>query len=527
MSSAELKVQGNALFSAKNFQEADKKYTKAIQAGDEAADPKGLAVVYANRAACRLPLKRYMDAASDARKATRLDPTYAKGFARLATANAALGDYPESKEDWKRALAALPKSNLTPAQLLQKEQYQVELKAVTSSITKLQNQVIPISLPGGREPWVLAAEKLPALRIQRPVGGHHIYSSAWVIHGAYEEFMNGVNKMNQLRADGGMLGAVVDISNGVMRDSRVMRMTDPQFINKFNKQVFFEIQRYRPWTQDGPEVVIREALARQRSEGWNSVRPAVSMTIRGWIMKAFMEADLRHTYDVAIELYKCCLDVLRSLRESWIAIPLEDRGVVFEESFVFGIQHLYINAIMHSYDSNPSPKVLEELDKESDLLIREVDQALSHPRAQQPVENPGQVSSFYMYPRGTAYATKGFSCVKKSIVNPNDAKELCREAALAYIKAAACFPEDDEWRPWFLSTALKNMSPSQSFSLRETLAVMERIRVTAPKAKEIWEYSPFSAGGVWDTYKVIARQEQKLRDRIASGTLSMDAIYSN
>jgi len=83
MSSAELKAQGNALFSAKNFQEAENKYTKAIQAGDEAADPKGLAVMYANRAACRLSLERfvficgstivdrYMDAVSDARKVSR------------------------------------------------------------------------------------------------------------------------------------------------------------------------------------------------------------------------------------------------------------------------------------------------------------------------------------------------------------------------------------------------------------------------------------------------------------------------
>lgn len=86
MSSAELKAQGNALFSAKSFEEAGKKYTEAIQAGDEATDPKGLAVLYANRAACRLSLKRfecrciyeppftvdrYMDANDDAKKVSR------------------------------------------------------------------------------------------------------------------------------------------------------------------------------------------------------------------------------------------------------------------------------------------------------------------------------------------------------------------------------------------------------------------------------------------------------------------------
>ncbi len=58
VSSADLKAQGNALFAAKKYGQAEKKYTGAIDASDETADPKGLAVLYANRSACRLSLKR-------------------------------------------------------------------------------------------------------------------------------------------------------------------------------------------------------------------------------------------------------------------------------------------------------------------------------------------------------------------------------------------------------------------------------------------------------------------------------------
>jgi stress-induced-phosphoprotein 1 len=115
IASADLKTQGNALFAAKKYGQADKKYTGAIESS---TDPKELAVLYANRAACRLSLKRfvhrnilhkalhpsgrYMDADTDAtkvstpargiyglisaRQATQLDPTYAKAFARLASA---------------------------------------------------------------------------------------------------------------------------------------------------------------------------------------------------------------------------------------------------------------------------------------------------------------------------------------------------------------------------------------------------------------------------------------------------------
>jgi hypothetical protein len=44
--------------------------------------------------------------------------------------------------------------------------------------------------------------------------------------------------------------------------------------------VTIEAAASRTWVEAGPEVVINEALARQRTEGWNSVRPAISVTVR-------------------------------------------------------------------------------------------------------------------------------------------------------------------------------------------------------------------------------------------------------
>ena len=53
-SSQSLKDEGNQLFSAKNFAEASKKYSDAIAAEGGSTN----AVLYANRAACRLNLKQ-------------------------------------------------------------------------------------------------------------------------------------------------------------------------------------------------------------------------------------------------------------------------------------------------------------------------------------------------------------------------------------------------------------------------------------------------------------------------------------
>ncbi|KAJ7707343.1 hypothetical protein B0H17DRAFT_1191859 [Mycena rosella] len=531
MSSAELKAQGNALFSAKNYTEAGDKYSAAIAASD---DPKGLAVLYANRAACRLSLKRYMDADADARKATQLDPTYAKAFARLATAEDAMGQYPKAQQSWQRALDALPKANLTPAEGVQKVQYQAGLEAAAAGVAKLQATPIVGARAvgvqgGGRLPWELAAAMLPRLRLARPVNGDDVYSSAWVIASAYEDFSSGVNKMSQLKFDEaaqyarGIPHAVADLTNGIIRDARVIHFTDSEFISKYNRQMGYEIEICKPWLEAGPEEVVREAPKRQREQGWVAARRAVSLTIRTWIMRAVMDAALRQRHDVAVELFKRALDVLRSLRAEWASVPPVDRGVVFEKTFLFGIQRLYIDSIMQAYALNPDPELLEALATESDVLISEVDAALREPRAQPP-RDPGFVLSFYLYPRGLAYAMKGFYYNTKAGLSSNDAREFCRKAAVAYIQAADAFPEDDEQHPWFLNAALGNMFTAHAFPLRETLEVMQRIRLSAPKAKAIWERSSLSANGLWGILEGVGRRETELRGRVARGEVGVDEV---
>ncbi|KAJ7442458.1 hypothetical protein FB451DRAFT_1105721 [Mycena latifolia] len=524
---AELKAQGNALFSDKDFAEADEKYTEAIQAS-EAIDPKGLAVLYANRAACRLSLKRYLDADEDARKATQLDPTYAKAFARLATAQDALGNYSDSKENWQRALDALPTSELTPAEQFQREQYQAGLYAAVAGVLKLQSApTYHNELAPGRMPWDLAAAMIPRLRVARPVNADHIYSSAWVIHGAYEEFTNGVNKMKQLQIDPvtghirGIPFAIVDLANGILRDARVVHCTGDAFIARYNKQLVYEVKVCRAWTDTPPEVVVREAFARQRAEGWEAARWGVSLTIRPWLMRAIMDAGLLQRHETAAELLKRTLDVLRTLQENWVQVPKAERGVVFEPSFLFGIQRLYIDSLMQSYALNPAPELLEELDKESDLLIREVDETLRQPRSQNWTD-PGFFGSFYLYPRGLAYAMKAFTYTKKAGLSPNDTRDLHRQAALAYITAADAFPQDDEQYPLFLKNALENMLQAHSFPLRETLGIMERIRLSAPQARAIWENSALGVQGLWGVLEGVGRREEELRGMLARGEVAIE-----
>ncbi|KAF7374501.1 TPR-like protein [Mycena sanguinolenta] len=556
VSPTDLKAQGNALFGAENFAEAEKKYTLAIEATDEATDSKELAVLLANRAACRLSLQRYMDADADAKKATNLDPTYAKAYARLATAQDRMGVFHLSKESWKHALDALPEGELKSAEQVQKTQYEAGLEAATAALIKLQNTVVGDNAPDkglsvtrgeGRMPWDLAAAIVPRLRTQRPtVTSPELFSSAWVIKAAYEDFMNGVGLMKQLQFVGqgterrlvGMHGALAALTNGIMRDSRVMHIPDNDFISKYNKQVAFEANRFKPWIESGPEVVIQEALTRQRNEGWDATRPALSITVRylnfemfpaefdklicsAWIMQGILDSGVYQRHHAAVESFKNCLTVIRTLREHWILESKEDRGAILEKSFEFGVQQLYLEALMKSYsDGDDSTEVLEDLFKESDLLICEIDEALRQSRSTEPAD-PGFVSSFYIYPKGEAYAMKGFYYNKRAMKSGDD-RGLFHKSALEYMLAAMSFPQDDEKHPWYLHAAFSSMMNSHAFPLREALDVMKQIRESAPTANEIWERSALSACGVMAIYRNAAKKEQQLRDMVAAGKASLD-----
>ncbi|KIJ51570.1 hypothetical protein M422DRAFT_776794 [Sphaerobolus stellatus SS14] len=69
-----LKGEGNDLYTSGAYELAIEKYIQAIQKAPDNA------ILYANRAACNLALKKFDDALLDATKATELDSEYAKGW---------------------------------------------------------------------------------------------------------------------------------------------------------------------------------------------------------------------------------------------------------------------------------------------------------------------------------------------------------------------------------------------------------------------------------------------------------------
>ena len=96
----ELRLEGNAAFSAKKWNDAVKKYRASIDLdGSSPASAK----VYSNLAAALCKLSKYDDAREAAKKATEVDPNWAKGHWRLGVVNELQKDFLNSYTNYRNA----------------------------------------------------------------------------------------------------------------------------------------------------------------------------------------------------------------------------------------------------------------------------------------------------------------------------------------------------------------------------------------------------------------------------------------
>lgn len=83
----EYKQQGNAAFTAKDYDKAIELFTKAIEVSETPNH-----VLYSNRSACYTSLKKFSDALNDANECVKINPSWSKGYNRLGAAHLGLGD---------------------------------------------------------------------------------------------------------------------------------------------------------------------------------------------------------------------------------------------------------------------------------------------------------------------------------------------------------------------------------------------------------------------------------------------------
>jgi hypothetical protein len=63
-------------------------------------------------------------------------------------------------------------------------------------------------------------------------------------------------------------------------------------------------------------------------------------------MRASWDGNIRHGHQAGIQHFKRVLDLLEWGRAIWKDVPKNDRGVIFEDSFVTGVRALYLKMLL-------------------------------------------------------------------------------------------------------------------------------------------------------------------------------------
>ncbi|KAH0591282.1 hypothetical protein H2248_001372 [Termitomyces sp. 'cryptogamus'] len=510
-----LKAEGNALYHAGKYNEAYGKYSQAIK-----QDPYN-AVLWANRAASAVAMKKYLDAVTDAGKATQLDPKYAKAWGRQGTGHLLLGSWNQSINAFKKALSCLPSTGeLSEVDRNLKDQFESGLKKAEANKNRMVTFNHAFAPAGSVHQKNLPWRRAMAME-QELIAQEDIKSSGFVILFAYRDFKEGLNGLNALQVKTignqqmavGLTQVISTLSNGIMRDRRIFHMSDGNFIDKYNKQMMLEAQRYKAWTTGGPTLIQDEAPKRLKKLGWGAVRPALAVTVRAWIMRGFLQSTFQ-TPGASTEFFSDALRILEWGARIWKNVPTSDRGVIFEPSFIRGVKRLYLNLLQESWSRTKSD--LEQIATLARELIAE-EQAL-------PTGNvdPGFASSFWVYPVADAHVNLGWYYMRKAQASPDEkeATVLCSISATHYLKGANLYPPDDENRPIFLKVGLEALCFAET-PLKITLPLAKQIRQAIPVTKRIWEYSadaPILEGQL----KTVLEFEDHYRAEIEAGRMTLD-----
>ncbi|KAI0688063.1 hypothetical protein C8T65DRAFT_127226 [Cerioporus squamosus] len=204
------------------------------------------------------------------------------------------------------------------------------------------------------------------------------------------------------------------------------------------------------WMNSGCREIIGEIPKRLESEGWDSVRPAISITVRGWLMRAFLEDKLKGAVETALEFYTSALELLQRGSNTFADVDAKERGAVFEPTLIRSIKGLRLDSLMGVYLKHPGPSskfMLDEMLAGADELLAEIGEIPDAPTLQ----DVWFFLAYYSYPAGQAHAVRGFHYQHTGKLLQNtqgltrEVRELYKKAASEYLETLKYYPPDDQY----------------------------------------------------------------------------------
>lgn len=137
-------------------------------------------------------------------------------------------------------------------------------------------------------------------------------------------------------------------------------------------------------------------------------------------MRAFFEYAFHGNAETTVDLYTSVLEVLKWGAELWKDVPSEDKGAVFQPTFIRGVKCLRLDAFMKVNPACPVDNARAHMDHDAHQVCRENPTKFSHKElvagadellselADAPTEpqipDPAFFLAFFRYPIGQAHA---------------------------------------------------------------------------------------------------------------------------
>ncbi|KAF6748418.1 hypothetical protein DFP72DRAFT_916673 [Ephemerocybe angulata] len=528
-----LKALGNAHYANGEFREAHRRFSEAIEKNPD--NP----VYYANRAAVLLGLNKNVEATDDCKKALDLDPKYAKAWGRMGKATQAMAVWDTSINAFQKALDCLPKDNLSKGERAAQIEYAegiAKAKAMRANISTTATTIGNAHMPSGQMPWDKAAALTAKKAALSPKP-----SCVFIINYAYEDLKNAyacmadakiISHPNGLEQYTAQPQLMRFLSNSVLTDERIFHVPGiPNFQAKLTKAVVFENNVLRGWVKGGgPTIIKKEALKRLETETWQTVRPAITVTVRSWIFYAFFRSNLAGQTVLAHELYANALDILDWGRRTFPDVPKDDRGVIYEDSFVRGVQRLYLDAMREDIAVSGTKSKFKHADlvNIAQDIIATVDADLPEvaTKSQKLLFQTGHWYAYWLYPRADALATLGWCFLEQGNLCADSDPEKTKNflvAAEYYLSATQGFPEDDEQYITYLRKHLDCLFAAKK-PLKDTLPICKCIQKAIPQVLEIWGLLPGLGPRLRNDLQEVMDFERENTEKIAAGKLTMDSF---
>ncbi|KAH7926570.1 hypothetical protein BV22DRAFT_341810 [Leucogyrophana mollusca] len=148
---------------------------------------------------------------------------------------------------------------------------------------------------------------------------------------------------------------------------------------------------------------MKEAPRHLNRLGWKGVRRPLDITIRCWTLQGFLAFTAPRNAEEGLILLRAVLKLLLWGRKTWQSVPVKDKGVVFGDWCLKGIQRLFMIALRKAYLEEETSDVkkeayISELGEFAEALV--VEQTAGGP----PLVNPADANalawsnSFWHYP---------------------------------------------------------------------------------------------------------------------------------